>query len=334
MDKKVSIIIPVKNEEKYIGKCLESMLKQDFPKSQMEIIVVDGMSSDSSKKVVKSYINSYPDTDLDILDNKKEIVPAAMNLGIREAKGDYIIRIDAHSRYEDDYISKCVEYLDNKPEVWNVGGPMRAISDSFLGKAISFIHHCPFGLGGGKFHNSEFEGYVDTVYLGAFRREVFDEVGLYNEKLVRNQDIELNSRIRNAGGKIYLTPEIKSYYYNRDTVSGFIKQNFRNGLWNIITTKINSNALSLRHFIPLIFVLSIILGGELFFVPNFSLIGKIIFLGVLSSYFLVAFYFSLAILKEKGLKYFIITPFLFFMLHFSYGLGSIFGLLKCFLSSN
>jgi GT2 family glycosyltransferase len=205
---------------------------------------------------------------------------------------------------------------------------MRARGASFLGRAIAFIHQCPFGLGGGKFHDEQFEGYVDTVYLGAFRSEVFAKIGLYNEQLVRNQDIELNSRIRDAGGKIYLTPEIKSYYYNRDTIAGFAQQNFRNGFWNIITTKINKNALSVRHFIPLLFILSIIGGVGLSFLAATRFWGVISLVGILGSYFLTALYFSVSALKEQGLKYFIIMPSLFFILHLSYGLGSLVGLIN------
>lgn len=330
----VSVILPIKDEEDYIKKCLESMIQQDFPKDKMEILAVDGMSEDNTIKIIDKIKNKYCDLNLKVLLNEKQIVPPAMNIGIENARGDYIIRIDAHSEYSKNYISKCVEYLDKNPEVWNVGGPMRAVGTNYLGKAIAFLHHSPFGLGGGKFHDVEYEGYVDTVYLGAFRKEVFNKIGLYNEKLIRNQDIELNSRIQKAGGKIYLTPEIKSYYYNRDSIFGLIRQNFRNGLWNIKTKNINSDALSIRHFIPLFFVLSLLAGLSLSVIESTRLFGNFIFSASLGSYFLVSLYFSSKVIKEKGFKYFWVMPFLFFVLHFSYGIGSLVGLFKVLVSKN
>lgn len=318
----VSVVIPVYNEEKYIVRCIESLIKQDFPKDKVEFIFVDGNSTDKTVEIIDSYAKKYPN--IKLLHNPKKTVPYAMNIGIDNARGQYIIRADAHSEYSSDYISKCIYYL-NKTGADNVGGPAVAVGETFIGRAFAYIHHCPFGLGGGKFRSTDYEGYVDTVYLGAFRKTTLLNIGKYDERLTRNQDIELNSRIRKNGGKIYLTPDIKSKYYCRDSISAIAKQSYSNGKWNIYTNLVNSSALSLRHYIPLIFVSSIIILCILS-ILNIRYAWYVLLLD-LGSYILANIYFSLKISIKNGIKYFLICFILFFILHISYGLGSLVGLL-------
>ena len=215
MDKElplVSCVILMRNEKPYIERTIESVVRNDYPKDKLEILVVDGMSEDGSREIVEGI--AIKDHRVKLLDNKKRITPAAMNIGIKNAKGDVIILLSGHSYIEEDYIKLCVKYLE-KTGADCVGGPMRAVGTNYVGKAISLLHHSFFGMGGGRFHDVNYEGYVDTVYLGAYRREVFEKVGYYDERLVRNQDIEMNARIRRNGGKIFLTSKIKSYYHNR-----------------------------------------------------------------------------------------------------------------------
>jgi len=313
----VSIVLPIKNEEKYIEKCLDSLLAQDYSRSLLEIIIVDGISTDDSVKIIKNkYMSKYPF--IKVLNNPKSIVPISMNIGIEKAIGDIIVRIDAHSIYEVNYVSMCVKHL-MQTDAANVGGHMRAVGDNFMGKAIALAHHSRFGLGGGKFHDENFEGYVDTVYLGAFWKSTFSEVGKYDERLMRNQDIELNSRIIKSGKKIYLTSKIKSYYYNRSKLKDLWKQNYKNGYWNIITKKVNPSCLSNRHFIPLIFVLAIIISSLL----AFTFFGKLLLILVLGSYLMANIYFSVLISVRSGLSYSFVLPLVFTTLHFSYGFGSL-----------
>jgi len=169
--------------------------------------------------------------------------------------------LDAHTYYDKNYISKCVETL-NQVDAHNVGGPIETLpgDDTLKAKAIALATSHPFGVGNSKFRTSCEAQYVDTVPFGAFRREVFEKIGLFNEHLPRNQDIELNNRISKFGWKIYLNPDIKSYYYNRGTLKGLWKQNFINGQWNIFTHALTNNPLSIRHYIPFIFVASITVG--------------------------------------------------------------------------
>jgi glycosyltransferase involved in cell wall biosynthesis len=316
-----SVVIPLRNEEKYIEKCVQSILFQDYPKEKLEVIFVDGASSDRTCEIVKEYTDIF--LYLKLMHNPDKTVPYAMNIGIKAAQGKYIIRLDAHSQYAPDYFSKCIEYLE-KTGADNVGGPMIATGKSFVGKAIAHLHSCPFGLGGGKFHNESYEGEADTVYLGAFKKSTLLNVGLYDERLTRNQDIELNNRIRKAGGRIYLTPNVRSVYYCRDTIKSFLIQNYNNGKWNIYSKLVNKDALSLRHFVPLLFILSLIvfLGGTIFlkFFLWFFVLEIIL-------YFLFDMFFSAKLSLANGFKYFLLYFFTFLLLHISYGLGSLNGLI-------
>ena len=319
---KVSIIIPCRNEEKYIGRCFDSIISQDYPKENLEILVIDGMSEDRTREVILEFSKRCPN--IRLLENQKKITPTALNIGIRESRGEYILRADAHSIYENDYIKKCVEYLE-KTGADCVGGALntKSGSDSFVAEAISFVLSSVFGVGS-SFRTIKKEAYVDTVPFGAYRREIFDKIGFFNEKLVRNQDIELNSRIRKAGGKIFLTPEIKLIYFAPSTFKKLILQQFQNGLWNVYTQKLAPRSLSLRHFIPLFLVVGLI-GG--FALSPFSPFGKVLFALIFGSYLLLDLFFSINISLKKGLKYLIILLPTFFTLHFVYGLGSIWGLL-------
>ena len=209
----VSIIIPCRNEEPFILKCLNSLFLQDYPKEKLEILVIDGASEDKTKKIIQEYIKKHPFVKL--LENPQKFTPIGLNIGIKEAKGDVIARMDAHAEYEKEYISKCVKYL-NKYKVDNVGGVMITLSrkDTIWGKAIIAVLSHRFGVGNARFRvGAQKPVLVDTVFGGCYRREVFNKIGYFNENLVRGQDMDFNLRLRKAGGKILLVPKIKSYYY-------------------------------------------------------------------------------------------------------------------------
>lgn len=324
MSIEVSVILPVFNEEKYIANCLESLLIQDFPKKKLEILLVDGNSTDNTRKIINSYKQNHPF--IKLLINTDKIVPRAMNLGIRAAKGSIIIRMDAHTFYANDYISKCVETLNNF-DADNVGGTITTLpgDKSLIAEAIALATSNIFGVGNSKFRISSKASYVDTVPFGTFRKEIFNRIGLYNENLVRNQDIEFNSRIIKNGGKIYLNSEITSFYYNRSNLRDLWKQNFKNGQWNIYTTSITSRSLSLRHFIPFLFVISLILSLLLSFYLKICL-GAFLFIPI--SYFLLSLIFSIKISIDNRIKLLTILPIIFFILHISYGFGSLWGFLS------
>ncbi|RPI60931.1 MAG: glycosyltransferase family 2 protein, partial [Planctomycetaceae bacterium] len=247
----------MRNERQYVAKCLESVLAQVTNRPDCEILCIDGRSTDGTADIVRQFAQS--DTRIELIDNPEQIVPTGMNRGIAQAKGDVIIRLDCHSSYAPDYIEKCLEVL-HRTEADNVGGYMQTVpgKDTPVGRAIAVATSSKFGAGGSTFRTAGPERQADTVPFGCFRRDVFDCFGMYNVRLVRNQDIELNSRIRKGGGKIVISPEIKLTYYNRHTYSGLRQQAFYNGLWNPYTLYIVGGGLRLRHFVPMGFVTTII----------------------------------------------------------------------------
>lgn len=319
----ISVVMPVYNEEKYIENCIESLLLQDYPKNLMEWIFVDGMSSDNTVKLIEKYKEQYPEM-IKIMANPNKTVPYAMNIGIKEAKGKFIVRLDAHADYSKDYISKCVYYLETT-DADNVGGVAETKSKGFVGNAIAKMLSSRFGVGNSDFRTNGESGYVDTVPFGAFRKEVFEKWGGYDERLTRNQDNEMNYRIRKNGGKVYLSSDIKLSYYCRDSIKGISNMALKNGMWNVITMKLCPGSMGLRHFIPLMFLLSIIVLPILsIFVHPFALLFSI----EMCLYLLLDCYFSAK--QADGVKEFLLLLILFPIFHITYGAGSLKGLLKLF----
>lgn len=326
---KISIIIPCRNEEKYIAKCLNSIIAQDYPIDNLEVLVVDGISQDKTVQVIKSY-NEQP-LSIKILKNPKKITPCAFNLGIKYSKADIIMIMGAHSAYEKDYISKCIKYL-NKYNVDNVGGISIALpgNEEILANSIALAISHPFGVGNAYFRiGSKEPKYVDTVFGGCYKKEVFEKIGLFNEKLIRNQDLEFNLRLKKAGGKILLVPDIISHYYARSTLRALAKNNFSNGFWVIYSTKFAKMPFSVRHLIPFFFLISLIGSFILSFIYKYFLY---LFSLELLIYLIVNIFFSLKISFQRGFKYFIPVILSFATLHFSYGFGSLWGFIKLMLS--
>ncbi|SHF00178.1 Glycosyltransferase, catalytic subunit of cellulose synthase and poly-beta-1,6-N-acetylglucosamine synthase [Marinitoga hydrogenitolerans DSM 16785] len=316
--KKVSIIIPTLNEEKHIEKCIKSLLDNNY--ENKEIIVVDGMSEDKTREILKKYDN------IKIIDNELKITPVALNIGIKEASGDYIMIAGAHTTYSKNYISACIKRLEeNKCDI--AGGLVitNPGNNTSTAKAISTVLSHPFGIGGAKYRlNNSKEEYVDTVAYGIYKKEIFEKVGMFVPQLKRNQDIEMNLRLKNAGMRIMLIPEAKAYYYARDNFKDLFKNNFQNGLWVILSTHYSKKAFSLRHIVPLLFVLFLLFGS---IASIFSPIARIPFFIILSIYLILSIYFSFKIaIKNKKVKLFFPTLLSFWLLHISYGLGSFYGL--------
>lgn len=322
----LSVICPIYNEEKYIAQFLESLLKQDYPKDDLEIILVDGMSKDGTRDIVARYIDQYPF--IRLIDNPEKIVPYAMNKGIDAAKGDIIMRLDAHASYQPDYFLVLVNGL-KRLKAENVGTVCKTdvLHKTPKTLAIREVLGNKFGVGNSTFRTGiDHEQEVETVPFGCWSREVFEKYGKYDVRLVRNQDIELNKRIIRGGGHIYILPDTYCTYLARETYHALAKNNYGNGKWNILTvyyTKLFSS-LSIRHFIPLAFVLSLIVPALLsllwwpFILLSFvTLLAYTGLIGVISA--------KLAISKHLNFFYLVAT---FFVLHLSYGWGSLMGILK------
>jgi glycosyltransferase involved in cell wall biosynthesis len=313
VEKFVSVIIPCRNEEQHIFECLESILNQDYSKEKMEVLVVDGMSMDKTREIIKKIKNQTLKTKIEILDNPRIITPSAMNIGIKNAKGEIIIKMDAHSVYERDYVSKCVKHLIESGAD-NVGGVLKAVppKNTLVAKAIAICLSHFFGAGGSYFRtgiNKPKE--VDTVAFGCYWKKTFDKIGLYDERMAQIEDLELNYRLKKSGGKIMLFPDIKAIYYpSSDTLASFFKHNFTDGIWTTYPLKYGFKV-SLRHLIPLIFVLTLPIS--------------------LWPYILASLFFSAQVaFREKNWKLFYTMPFAFGVRHFAYGIGSLVGLAKIF----
>jgi GT2 family glycosyltransferase len=251
-----------------------------------------------------------------------------MNIGIREARGEIILRVDGHCFLASDYVRQCLRYLRERGAD-NVGGPAFAMGTGYTGEAIALALSSPFGHGGSLFRYSQEERYVDTVFLGAFRRDLFTRVGLYDEGLPCGEDCELNHRIRAAGGKVLLTPAIRVRYVTRDSLRKLCRQYFRYGFWRVQVIKRHRGALRLRHLGTVGFVLALITTGLA------GLLGRpfsYLWFGVVLAYLAVSLISSFLIARRSGWKYLPILPLVFACLHLSWGLGFLGGAASIFLS--
>ena len=322
----VSFVMPVRNEEEYIRASLKSLLDQSYPATELEIIVVDGRSSDRTREIIEEIHHQNPQ--VHCLDNPAGIVPAAMNIGIAAARGDVIIRADGHNLYPRDYAANCVKYLQ-QTGADNVGGPWVTVAadQSFGARLVAAILSSPFGVGNSKFRTSREEGFVDTVPFGAFRRETFDRVGVYNEKLVRNQDNELNARIRKAGGTIYITPALTTHYHPVKNFLGLLEYAFKTSQWHIFTLRENWESMGLRHFAPAMLLVLLLLLLRTSFA---SAVARPLLFGMMCVYLLTGFYFSLRTKAKGNYGVALIQPFASFCFHMAYGAGTLFGLIYLF----
>lgn len=322
----VSIICPILNEEKFIKNCIESIISQDYPIDFFEILFVDGMSNDATRIKVQQCSQKY--TNVKLLDNPYKVVPHALNIGIRASKGSIIIRIDGHCEYPTNYISVLVDHLialkaDNVGGVWNT----LPANQTILCKAIAIGVSHPFGIGN-SLHKIGAKEIIetDTVPFGCFRKEIFERIGYFDEELIRNQDDEFNARIIKNGGKIFLVPNLAIDYYARDTVSKMSKMFNQYGLFKPLVNKKVGSPATLRQFFPFLFVTGLIIGGILSFVGIHFLI---IYAAVLVIYFLLSLYFSsVEALKQKNTKLLFLLPYIFFIIHFSYGWGYLIGIFR------
>lgn len=325
----ISIICPIYNEEKYIARCIDSILAQDYPKDDMEVILVDGMSTDGTRNIVGEYAAQYPF--IRLVDNSQRIVPPAMNIGIRAAKGDIIIRLDAHAIFPVNYFTELVKNL-RELKAENVGGVCRTlpVNDSPECMAIANVLSSSFGMGNSHFRVGATEVMeVDTVPFGCFHRDLFDRIGYFDEELIRNQDDEFNGRIIKNGGKIYLLPQLVIDYYARDKVNKAYKMFYQYGLFKPLVNKKLGSPATMRQFFPLVFVLGLIVGPFFGFISPWFMVA---YAGVLLAYIGIATMFSLR--DTKNLKQILIQDWTYFVVHFAYGWGYINGLWKLLTNSS
>jgi len=313
----VSVLVPIRNEEHYIARCLDSILSNDYPRDRLEILVIDGMSTDRSREIIQHYIKQYPF--IRLLENPKRIQAAALNIGLQEAKGEIIIRMDAHTIYAPDYIRWCVELLETT-EAANVGGLQRAVGTNYVSNAIAIATTTPFGVGNAYFRYAEKEMWVDTVYLGAWRKSTLEALGGFNEEWVVNEDYELNYRLRKAGGKILLSPKIKCWYYVRPSLKALARQYFRYGFWRVKTFVTYPDSLRWRQLAPPALVVALLL--SLGVLPVNWILG----ITTPTLYLAANLLTSTWIASRRGWKYLPLLPLVFATIHLSWGIGFLSGL--------
>jgi succinoglycan biosynthesis protein ExoA len=251
----VSIIVPIRNEADYIERCLDAIVAQDHP--TLECWVIDGMSTDATRDLLTPYLQKY--AWIRCLDNPEQTAPYAMNYGLAEVTGEVIIRVDGHCEIASDYVSNCLRLLDETGADC-VGGPLVSQGDTRRAQAIALAMSSPFGVGNARFRYSQTPGWVDTLAFGAYRKAVFDTVGHFNSELTRNQDDEFNYRLRSAGCKIYLSPDIQAVYYTRGSFHKLWKQYQGYGLWKIRVMQQYPGSTQWRHLVPAGFVAGLSLG--------------------------------------------------------------------------
>ena len=324
----VSIVIPCRNEMSFIGKCLDSILSNDFPKDRLEVLVIDGMSQDGTRAIAKTYAQRHPF--IKLLDNQKRVTPAALNVGISHAKGQIIMRMDAHATYDHEYISRCVKALEEH-KVDNVGGIWRIVprQDNLVAKAVARSLSHQFGIGSAHYRNttSREPRLVDTVPYFCCPKEVFQRVGTFNEHLVRGQDMEFSLRLRNAGGHTLLVPDIISHYYARTDLKSFLKHNWTNGVWAILPFLYSPvMPVSWRHLVPLALVLALMGAAATALLNPLGLFAFALVAGAYGAATLTAA--AQVAVQERDLRYLALMPLTFAGLHLPYGLGSLWGLAR------
>lgn len=319
----VTVLIPIRNEGNYINQCLQAVSRQDYPSDLFEILISDGMSTDNTRSLVAEWMKNDPR--IRLFDNPKHIVPTGMNILIPQAKGEILIRVDGHCVIAQDYISNCVRHL-NSGEVDGVGGPMHSIGEDLVSQVIALAMSSKFGVGNSSFRTETGQTKLaDTVPFPAYKRDIIEKVGLYDEELVRNQDDEYNFRIREAGGKILLAEDVKSEYYSRGSLKKLWKQYFQYGFWKVRVLQKHPRQMSLRQFVPLAFVLAFPLTLLLNFLVSWGRLAMLILVVAYISANLAA---SIVSAFGQGAKKFLLLPLAFAIIHFSYGLGFLVGLFK------
>lgn len=315
----ISIICPVYNEERYIAGCIDSVLASDWPRENMELLLVDGGSSDHTREIIADYIEKHPFVRL--LDNPEKIVPTAMNIGIKAAKGGIIMRIDAHSVYPAGYVSTLAR-KKRELKADNTGTPIRTLpaDNSVKSTSIAVTSSHPFGVGDSRFRTgSDTVREVDTVPFGCFDKALFDRIGMYDEEMILNEDDELNGRIIRNGGKILLIPDVVIDYTARPTIGKMAHMYWGYGLFKPLVNKKLGRAATWRQFVPPLFVAGLAVGAALSFAFRWLFY---IYICVVAAYILAAVSISVGeAFRHRTWKLALILPWTFFVAHVSYGTG-------------
>jgi glycosyltransferase involved in cell wall biosynthesis len=312
--------MPIRNEAGFIERSLGAVLAQDYPAGRMEVLVVDGMSTDGTRELVRAMDEKYPDISVNLLDNPDQIVPTAMNIGIQEARGDVVVRVDGHCEIPEHYVRTCVDTLQ-ETDADNVGGMQKPEGEAFMERAIAVATSTPLFIGNSHFRYAEEQRYVDTVYLGAYPREELERIGMFDDELIRHQDYELNCRLRNSGGKILYLPELEVTYAPRSSWWGFAKQYFQYGFWKVRVMQKTADAFQIRHFAPTMLTLFVLGGLFLTLLLPFEWVGWLYGAG-LALYLAAAVGASVLVAARRDRWLHLpVLPLIFATIHLGWGSG-------------
>ncbi len=317
----VSVVIPVRNEEAFIARTLQRILAQDYPADRMEIIVADGMSDDKTREIVRQYAERHPL--LRLIDNPLRVTPAGLNVAIAAARGEIFARIDGHCEVATDFLTENVRLLEEHPEAWAVGGPIVHVGAGLRGEAVAVAMSHPCGVGMANHRFPHFEGYVDTVQFPAFRRWVFDRIEPFDTTLVRTEDDELNYRITQAGGKLFVSPRVRYVYYVRNRLGHLFRQYFQYSFWRIPVLRKHKRPTTVRQVVPLLFFAAI---AALAVVG--ALLGQPLIAGALPAVYAVSLLvISASVVPKKGPIVAALVPLVVVTMHLAYAMGLGYGML-------
>jgi len=322
----VSIIVPCYNEENTIQKLLSAIYRQDFPIKAIEVIIADAFSEDQTRQKILDFSKKYPTLKIKLIDNKARTIPTAVNRAAEASSGTFLIRMDAHSIPDKDYVANCVNLLkEGKAE--NIGGvwEIHPGGDTCMAKAIARAAAHPLGAGDAGYRISKKADFVDTVPFGAFTRETFFNNGMLNECMLANEDYEFNTRLRLKGGKIWMDPRIRSIYFARKNLKDLARQYWRYGYWKNQMLKKFPNSIKLRQAIPPLFIAGLLL---LLISSVFQPIALIILLSILATYLSLLFVSSCVEAVRQNDFCMLKMVFVFIMMHFSWGGGFIYGIIN------
>ncbi|HEV2522299.1 MAG TPA: glycosyltransferase family 2 protein [Candidatus Acidoferrales bacterium] len=321
---RVSIIVPCRNEIRCIRAFLDAVFSQELDQIDMEVLIADGMSDDGTRSILREFEGRH--AALRVLDNPGKIVSTGLNRAIREAKGEIIIRMDVHSVYAQNYVRSCVEVL-NETNAENVGGPARTLADGHLPQAIAHAFHTPFASGGARFRNPCYEGPVDTVTYGCWRKSTLERVGMFDEQLVRSQDDELNLRITASGGVVWQSSRIISWYRPRSSLVALFLQYFQYGFWKVAVIRKHRRFSRWRNLVPV----SCLLVGII--LPLCAVAADLSgsawwrnaflaeWLTLVSLYFVASFMTAISVAMKEGWVFLLSMPIVFATYHLAYALG-------------
>ena len=319
----VSVLVPMRNEERFIGACLRSLAAQDYPPDRFEVLVIDGDSTDDSREIAQAFA-AHGDLDLRLLDNPARKTAPGLNVGLEAARGEVIVRVDAHAEVAPDFLRQNVEAL-RETDADAVGGPIESVAEGLVGEAIALAMSSPFGVGNAAFRYAQEPQYTDTVAFAAYRRDVFERIGGFAEDIDFGEDDEFNYRLCEAGGKIYLTPNIRSIYHTRSTLPELFRQYRGYGKAKVQVLRRHPSEARVRQFVPASFVGLL---GALALASPFVRPARRALSQVLRLYMLATAGASLQIASKKGWRYAAVLPAAFACLHVSYGLGFLESLLS------